>query len=186
MNDDELDRQRIAAAGDDALDALVGEMAARALAPYRVATQMLADPDAQAADNAAFVLGQADELALGPLSEGTPMSARDLAWAVESVVATEQALRRGVLEWLEPQLGDETPLAAPADAPPSPGPKKPPKRVCDAAYLAVLRLLRFTASEVDPAMDEATFCALSPSRRNAFIGGLQRTWTYRRARGPKA
>jgi hypothetical protein len=139
------------------------------------------------------VLDHGGELALTPLMEARTASAADRAWAIDMVVDTDNELRRATVRWLEPLLADENPLEAPPPPNPDGGepPKKTPeekakaKRVCDAAYLALLGMLRFTNSEVDPKMDEKKFLSLMPKHRNAFIGGIKQTWTYRRARGPE-
>jgi hypothetical protein len=183
MSDKEKLRATLARTLERDVPALAGGMTAESLRPFRVATDLLKDPARAAQQNANALLARAGELALVPFMEAQGMTTADSAWAIDEVVATANELRRGTLLWLEPLLADKSELPPDAGAPKPKGPPTPAKRVCDAAFLTLTRVLVFTNDELDPKLDEAKLMTMSHGRRDAFIGGIQRTWTYRRARG---
>ncbi|MFO0546784.1 MAG: hypothetical protein U0271_00285 [Polyangiaceae bacterium] len=186
---DELRGRLAAAQSDDDVRALSTELSLRALMPFRVASALMREPNPSASDNGNVVLAGAGELSITPLVESRMMSAADTAWAMEHVVATRNELCRRTVRFLEPLLGDMTEVQAPEPPPVSrakgakAAPKKPATRVCDIAYLTLLRTLLFSEDEVDPKMTREKFLSYSHKRRDAFITGIARTWTFRRARG---
>lgn len=187
---DELKARLAAAQSDDDVRALSTELGRRALMPFRVASALMREPNPSACASGNIVLAGAAELSITPLVEARMMSAADAAWAMEHVVATRNELCRATVRFLKPLLHDTKEVSAfePATSGArgaKQAPKKPPPRVCDLAYLTLLRTLHFSEDEVDPKMTRERFLSYSHKRRDAFITGIERTWTFRRAHGPE-
>jgi hypothetical protein len=175
------------------VEQLSNRVAADALRPWSVASRALGAGE-PARPGARALLEGGGELSIVPLVGAALSGAGDHAWAMGLVVESTNDLRAAIVRWLEPLLDDAEPVDASTGAPPGvPShsfggalpPRKPPLdpvRVCDEAFLALIRVIRFDRNELDPEMDTERFLVLSHRRRSAFIAGIKNTKTFRRAR----
>jgi hypothetical protein len=152
--------------------ALADEWDERARRAHRICAASLAGADARAAANARRLLHRGRELAVGALIERRDIPLASMGWAIRTAVDEHDRLRRDLLRRLDDSLDDRRPLAEGSRS----------MRVCDAALLALLKLLRPEDDEMDPSFGEKELLAASLRKRDAIIAGLRRTGSVRRAK----
>lgn len=146
----------------------------------RAVVELTVDPDARVSQHARSLVFELEDLAIVPLLEAAPGLAADpRVQAVTTAADAELALRARLIAAIDAMLDDRTPLAPPStraavEVPP------PERRVCDAGYLLMRRVVHFGEDELERVVAADAFLDLPEAQRDAAIAEARRTGTWQR------
>jgi len=121
-------------------EALGAKLLKDSRAPAAAAAEVWRSSDSAVRQNARIVLNEMEETALDPLLKANgKLDPAEQVWRMTMVVETIGELRKSAAAMLDRQLTDKQ--AAPPPTMPGAEQREPVRRVCDAAYLQMNRLL---------------------------------------------
>jgi hypothetical protein len=132
-------------------------------------------------DRAMGLIPGLEELAVLPLLEALPgakMDGFNRVWAMRAAVEAHEKMRAVMIGRLMKLLEDVEPLPVVK----IPGSEEQPlaRRVCDEAYLALRRVMKFEEGRLDGVLEGRAFLEKKPEERDGEIRKLKGTRTFTR------
>lgn len=159
---------------DEQLASLVKIIREKSLKEPRELVQILHSKDEEAAEKAAAVLLEIQDLALiSLLAEPNPDEIEDFIWDVQAILAAHLYNRSRIVKILEALLLDKTPLELPVfpmDVEETPV----QRRACDEAYLMMRRLFALEDEETE-LINTELYLDMTDEERDAEINKVKKT-----------
>ncbi len=165
---------------DDAeIEHLAASLRAAAASIPGAAIDIALGPDEGAAPGARRLLFYLEDMAIQPMLEPNPPLAEQRVALIARAVQAELAVRRKIIARIDALLADPTlvPVAESAGDEPRPS----PRRVCDAAYVQMRRMVDFGESPAVREKHADTFLELSSGMKDQWIKKARKSEVWKTA-----
>lgn len=131
-------------------------------------------------DRAMALIPGLEELAVGPLVEApsAKVDGFNRVWAMRTAVEAHEGSRAKLIGRLMKLLDDVEPL--PVVKIPNSEEQPVPRRVCDEAYLALRRVMKFEEGKIDGTLEGRAFLDMGAKERDGEIQKVKKSRTFTR------